>query len=234
MTGPGTTGAGTGRTGAPGRRLRVAVVDDHDVVLAGLEAWLAEAGIEVAATARTSADALALASGTGPQRPDVVVLDLLLDGPRPDLGVLGALVSAGLRVVVHSSVTSPAVILDCLEEGATTYLAKNEGREHLVAAVAAVAADRPYIAPMMAGAMADPAERGDPGLSPREVEVLLAWFRTESKILVGRALHIAPGTINTHLGRARAKYAAVGRPAPTKSALLVRAIQDGLIDPDEL
>lgn len=216
------------------RRLRVAVVDDHDVVLAGLEAWLADAGIDVVATARTTAEALALAADPGPRPPDVVVLDLLLDGPRQDLNVLAAFIAAGLRVVVHSSLTSPAVILDCLEEGALTYLAKNEGREHLVAAVVEVAADRPYIAPMMAGAMANPAERGDPGLSPREVEVLLAWFRTESKILVGRALHIAPGTINTHLGRARAKYAAVGRPASTKSALLVRAIQDGLIDPDEL
>ncbi|GAB2910853.1 hypothetical protein GCM10027047_06360 [Rhodococcus aerolatus] len=210
---------------------RVAVVDDHDVVHAGLEAWLGEAGVDVVARARDHAQALALtASGDV----DVVVLDLLLDEATPDVELLSALVAAGLRVVVHSSLTSRAVILDCLERGAATYLVKNEGREHLVAAVTEVAADRPYIAPTMAGAMAAPPERNDPGLSPREVEVLLAWFRTESKILVGQALHIAPGTINTHLGRARAKYAAVGRPASTKSALLARAIQDGLIDPDEL
>ena len=210
---------------------RVAIVDDHDVVHAGLEAWLVEADVVVAARERDREGAAALAERTDV---DVVVLDLLLGGPHPELELLSDLVGAGLRVVVHSSLTTPAVILDCLERGAATYLVKNEGREHLVHAVTDVAHDRPYIAPTMAGAMATPPERGDPGLSPRETEVLLAWFRTESKTLVGRALHIAPGTINTHLGRARAKYAAVGRPASTKSALLARAIQDGLITADDL
>jgi hypothetical protein len=42
------------------------------------------------------------------------------------------------------------------------------------------------------------------------------------------------GTVNTHLGRTRTKYAAVGRTATTKSALLARALQDGIIDLDEL
>lgn len=214
---------------SPGSPLRVAVVDDHDVVHAGLEAWFRGSGVEVVAVARTSAEAVAL-----PADLDAVVLDLLLDGPTPALDVLTTLVEAGLRVVVHSSLTDPAVILECLERGATTYLVKTEGRAHLVAAVREVAHDRPYIGPTMAGAMASPPARTDPGLSPREIQVLLAWFRTESKSLVGQSLHIAPGTINTHLGRARAKYAAVGRAASTKSALLARAIQDGLITVDEL
>lgn len=74
----------------------------------------------------------------------------------------------------------------------------------------------------------------DPGLSPREREVLVAWFHSESKTRVGRELFIAPGTVSTHLGRARAKYAAVGRPAATKSALLARAVQDGLLSIEEL
>ncbi len=73
-----------------------------------------------------------------------------------------------------------------------------------------------------------------PELAPREREVLLAWFRTDSKDEVARELHIAPTTVRTHLQRIRAKYAAAGRPAPTKAALVARAIQDGLIDVDDL
>ena len=68
-----------------------------------------------------------------------------------------------------------------------------------------------------------------PDLTVREVEVLVAWVRTESKGRVGRQLFIAPCTVNTHLERVRAKYAAVGRPAHTKAALTARAIQDGLV-----
>lgn len=73
-----------------------------------------------------------------------------------------------------------------------------------------------------------------PELAPREKEVLIAWFRTDSKDGVARALHIAPTTVRTHLQRVRAKYAAVGRPAPTKAALVARALQDGLIHVNDL
>ena len=73
-----------------------------------------------------------------------------------------------------------------------------------------------------------------PALSAREIEVLIEWLRNDSKLHVARTLYIAPGTINTHLQRIRAKYAAAGRPATTKAALVVRAIQDGLVSLDEL
>ncbi|WP_454197675.1 LuxR C-terminal-related transcriptional regulator [Nocardia sp. Marseille-Q1738] len=73
-----------------------------------------------------------------------------------------------------------------------------------------------------------------PPLSRREVEVLLAWFECDSKTEVGRRLYISLGTVNTHLSRIRDKYAAVGRPAPTKAALVARALQDELVGIDQL
>lgn len=76
--------------------------------------------------------------------------------------------------------------------------------------------------------------RTDPGLSAREVEVLLAWITNDSKTAVSEVLFIAPGTVNTHLSRIRTKYSLAGRAASTKAALLARAVQDGLIGLDEL
>jgi hypothetical protein len=38
-------------------------------------------------------------------------------------------------------------------------------------------------------------------------------------------------TLKTHLRRIRAKYAEVGRPAPTRRDLYVRAVEDGLVPP---
>lgn len=66
-------------------------------------------------------------------------------------------------------------------------------------------------------------------LSHREIEVLREWLRCESKVEVARRLYIAQGTVNTHLVRIRDKYAAT-----TKTALLVRALQHGLITIEEL
>ncbi|MFF7942106.1 LuxR C-terminal-related transcriptional regulator [Nocardia gamkensis] len=76
--------------------------------------------------------------------------------------------------------------------------------------------------------------RERPALSSREIEVLLAWIASDSKLEVSRRLYISLGTVNTHLARIRDKYAAVGRPAPTKAALVARALQDELIDIEDL
>jgi len=73
-----------------------------------------------------------------------------------------------------------------------------------------------------------------PALSPRELEILRLWLRSESKTAAASDLGISMGTINTHLARIRAKYAAVGRPVTDKSGLLVRALQDGLVSLAEL
>lgn len=71
-------------------------------------------------------------------------------------------------------------------------------------------------------------------LSARETEVLVEWFQSESKDFVGQRLGISPRTVSTHLEHIRVKYAMSGREAPTKAALLARAIQDGLVQLDDL
>ncbi|MGA5541344.1 response regulator transcription factor [Mycobacterium sp. NPDC051198] len=73
-----------------------------------------------------------------------------------------------------------------------------------------------------------------PALSPREIEVLVSWIKQESKTNTGQELYITTSTVRTHLQRIRRKYADIGRPARTKAALAIRAIQDGLVDLDEL
>ncbi|OZC65514.1 hypothetical protein CH276_09815 [Rhodococcus sp. 06-470-2] len=73
-----------------------------------------------------------------------------------------------------------------------------------------------------------------PGLTEREVAVLKVWLNCDSKVEVGARLHIALGTVNTHLTRIRDKYSRVGRAAPTKAALVARALQDGIVKLDDL
>ncbi|GAB11094.1 putative LuxR family transcriptional regulator [Gordonia araii NBRC 100433] len=73
-----------------------------------------------------------------------------------------------------------------------------------------------------------------PSLTAREVEVLRTWLLLDSKPAVAADLGISLGTVNTHLTRIRAKYADLGRPAPTKAGLVARAVQDELISLEEL
>lgn len=79
-----------------------------------------------------------------------------------------------------------------------------------------------------------PTTVGGPSLSPRETEVLVHWLKQESKSATGQSLYITASTVRTHLQRIRQKYADAGRPARTKTILAIRAIQDGLVDVNEL
>jgi hypothetical protein len=55
-----------------------------------------------------------------------------------------------------------------------------------------------------------------------------------SKASVGRRMSISENTVRQYISRARAKYAATGRTAASKDALLARAFEDGVLKPGEI
>lgn len=223
------------RDGEARQVVRIAIVDDHDVVHAGIQAWCTDTDPAITiAGSYLSPDEYFLAEPSATDSVDVVLLDLQIEGSRPDFEALRRLIDRGQRVIVYSHVTADEVILTCLDLGAVTYLAKSEGKRHLIDAIHSAHAGTPYVGPRMGKAMLNDTTVGRIKLSEREKQVLVAWFQTESKELVGKKLFIAPTTVRTHLQRARAKYASVGRPAPTKSALLARAIEDGILSLSDL
>lgn len=72
--------------------------------------------------------------------------------------------------------------------------------------------------------------RAVPKLSQREIEVVVTWLSSGSKRDAGQALGVSEDTVRTHIARVRDKYLAAGRPAGTKSDLMVRLMQDGHYD----
>jgi DNA-binding NarL/FixJ family response regulator len=124
--------------------------------------------------------------------------------------------------------------LTCIDLGASVYLTKAEGAAHLIAAIRAAAANLPYTPPSLARAIGNDTRHNRPKLTPRETDVLLSWFASESKEMVARKLDVSLSTVNTYINRVRIKYAMAGREAPTKAALVARAIQDGLVRLEDL
>jgi DNA-binding NarL/FixJ family response regulator len=217
---------------AADQQVSVVVVDDHPAVRAGVAHWLSS-GTPPIRVAAAGDDVGVAWVGDGAEA-DVVILDLHLSGPNPALGDLRRLVQAGRRVVVYSMRADDEIALQCLELGALCYLTKAEGAEHILQATRAAAVGLPYTPPALAGALAGDSSAHRPGLSARETEVLVQWFQSESKDFVAQQLGISLSTVNSHLERIRLKYAMSGREAPTKAALLARAIQDGLVHLDDL
>nr|WP_215206908.1 response regulator [Streptomyces sp. CHD11] len=206
--------------------LSVAVVDDHPVVIEGIQAWLSE---EPRITVVHTGDA----AEVGPGVADVLVLDLNLHG-RLVITDIATLAAAGQRVIAFSQMTEQRVVLEALEAGACEFVAKNEGRAHLVNAVPAAAGDQPYVTPTAAGVLAGDRRASRPKLSSQERTALLWWFQSMSKASVARRTGVSVHSVDVYIRRARVKYAQVGRSAPTKADMLARAIEDGLVTPDDI
>jgi DNA-binding NarL/FixJ family response regulator len=214
--------------------ITVAVIDDHDAIHAGVEAWCRAAAPPIDVVGRYTAVDTFFTDHPSATGLDVVLLDLELRSRQPDFTAVQRISDAGHQVVVYSHIVHEEVILRCLDLGAGTYVAKAEGKHHLLEAIRAAGNGTMYVGPRMAGAMSNDNRSSRPGLTAREQEVLVAWFQTENKDLVARRLGIAPSSVRTYLQRVRAKYAAVGRPAATKAALVARAVQDGVVSVDDL
>jgi DNA-binding NarL/FixJ family response regulator len=71
-------------------------------------------------------------------------------------------------------------------------------------------------------------------LSPREQEVLSLYASGLALKQVAFSLKITVSTAKEHIDRVRTKYANIGRPAVNKTELLLRAIEDGLIEEGNL
>jgi DNA-binding NarL/FixJ family response regulator len=217
------------------RPVRVAIIDRCDVVHAGVEAWCADAAppIAIVDSFHTPEEYFARYA-LRDHEIDVVLFDLQTDSDGPDWDTLAMLCDAGPRVIVHSRPFTDEVILTALDMGVVTYVAKSDGKHPLIDAIHAARSGQPCAGPRMVKALNNYRASGRTKLSLREKGVLIAWFQTESKEVVGKRLYIAPTTVRTHLQRVRAKYAAAGRPAPTKSALLARAVEDGILSLGDL
>lgn len=121
--------------------VRVSIIDDHPVVIEGVRAWLSkEPRIRIEYVGQTVPHP--------PTTSDVMILDLNLSG-RLVIDQIAALAGARQRVIAFSQFTEREVVLAALDAGAYAFVAKGEGRDHLLTTVMAAAAGRPYVTPTL-------------------------------------------------------------------------------------
>jgi two-component system nitrate/nitrite response regulator NarL len=213
--------------------IRIALVEDTDVVVEGVRAWVAAdppGRVEILA-AGSSIEEVLDDAGTSA---DVVVLDLELDGVMATDRV-AELSDSGYRVVVFSVHVKPLVVESVMKAGACAFLDKRTEREQFVDTIVAVAQDWPYVTPSMAGGLLQGVR-----LSDRERQALQYLFQGMDHASIARRLRKPDGqpvsatTVKTYIERARAKFAATGRPCRSNFALLARCVEDGLIRPEQI
>jgi DNA-binding NarL/FixJ family response regulator len=207
--------------------LRVVVADDHGIVREGLAAVLsAREGFELVGTATTAAEAVRAAVTL---RPDVVVMDIQM----PDRSGIDATrdirrAAPDVAVLMLTMFDDDASVFAAMRAGARGYVLKGDAPDHVVRAIAAVAAGEAIFGPGVArqalGYLSRPrAEEAFPELTRREREVLDLIAQGLGNAAIATRLALAPATVGNHITSIFAKLQVASR-----SEAIVRARSEGL------
>ncbi|EST20931.1 MULTISPECIES: response regulator transcription factor [Streptomyces] len=188
---------------ADDKKIRVLLVDDHQVVRRGLRTFLEiQDDIEVVGEASDGDEGVA---GAEELRPDVVLMDIKMPGTDgiEALRKLRELANPA-KVLIVTSFTEQRTVVPALRAGAAGYVYKDVDPEALAGAIRSVHAGHVLLQPEVAGALL---AQDDPGaghgrgssLTDREREVLTLIADGRSNREIARALVLSEKTVKTHV-----------------------------------
>lgn len=180
---------------------RVVLVDDHELVRAGIRSLLVEAGYQVVAEGSDGDQVEALVDG---HAPDVLLLDLTM---RRCSG-LEALTRVRSRwpdlpVILLSMHDTRDYVVKAMQMGATGYLLKDAAVIELQLSIQAVLGGHRYLSPRVAGQVIDAlsrpaAEAPLEQLTGRQQEVLYWLAKGKSNKEIAFILNLSAKTVDTH------------------------------------
>ncbi|MBH0055122.1 MULTISPECIES: response regulator transcription factor [unclassified Salinibacterium] len=211
----------------PTKRIRLALVDDHRMLLGALTEWIRQAAADID---------MVVAVPTWPELTihpefpvDVVLLDLDLKDNIPVSLKINTLKSMNVRVVLMSTYSEPNVVREALAAGALGYLVKSEDADMIVEAIRAASKGESFISAELDLAINADEIGGAPKLSAQERRVMALYGGGEPVKSVAYQLSISEETAKSYLKRIREKYRVAGFDVGTKVALRKRALEDGIL-----
>jgi DNA-binding NarL/FixJ family response regulator len=210
-----------------GSRVRLAILDDHELLLDSLSSWIAAHALDfdLVLTAPTWFELV-----QSDQFPtDLVLLDFQLQEPVSIEARVRTCRAAGAKVIVLTSLDTVEARDRAFDAGASAFLSKamplGEVMETARRVMGMESTGEPVRdwRPLPKGAQ-HPAR---PKLSTSEREALALYASGYSMAEVASQMNVQYETAKTYLRRVREKYSRAGRPASTKADLIRRAAEDG-------
>jgi len=199
-----------------GERIRVLVVEDHNVVRQGLVALLNVVdGLEVVGEAADGMEAL---NQFDKSQPDITLIDLRL----PRLGGVDVIQrirtkEPKARFIVLTTYDGDEDIYRALKAGAKAYLLKGMTSEELIATIRTVYAGKSHIPPAIAERLAE--RMGAEELTAREFDVLEQIVNGKSNKEIGAELDISEATVKTHINSLLGKLGVTDRTQAATAAI---------------
>jgi DNA-binding NarL/FixJ family response regulator len=223
--------AATGADVNDSARIRVLIVDDHQVVRTGLKVFFdLLPDIEVVGEASDGSEGVAMARRL---EPDVVLMDLLM--PNMDgITAIGRIKAERpeTEIVTMTSFIEEEKVTSALEAGASGYVLKDAEADEVAAAVRAAYAGEVHLDPAVARLLAQrmrtrksPDEALTEPLTEREKDVIRLLGQGMSNKEIGSALFITERTARTYVSNILGKLGLASR---TQAALY--AVEHKLVD----
>ena len=213
----------------PSARIKVLIVDDHEVVRRGLRGFLElQDDLEVVGEAEDGAIAIERADSLAP---DVVLMDLLMpnvDGLTAIAAIYGS--HPEIDIVAVTSFIEEEKVTAALEAGAAGYLLKDASADEVADAIRAAHAGEVHLDPQVAKVLAQRmrARRDEPvveALTAREMEVLQLVAKGAANKEIAAQLTITERTARTHVSNILGKLNLASR---TQAALW--AVEHKMLD----
>ncbi|MDN5917545.1 MAG: response regulator transcription factor [Pseudonocardia sp.] len=208
--------------------LRVVVVDDHEMVIAGLKAMLGPfpGRVRVVGSAHRAEEAMEVVVSL---RPDIVLCDVRMAGDS-GLDLCRRLLARvpDQKIVLLSVYDDEQYLFQALRAGAAGYLLKRIGGEELVGQLELAAGGTTVVDATMAGRAAASAARLERnefwpgahlGLTHRESEVLALLVGGRSNRAIAAQLVIGDETVKSHVRSLLRKLGVADRTAAVAAAL---------------
>jgi DNA-binding NarL/FixJ family response regulator len=218
--------------------IRVVIVDDQELVRAGLRALAVHDGdVEVVAEAGTGREGVARVRE---HRPDVVLMDIRMpgtDGLEATRAIVADPALDAVRVLVLTTFDEDEHVVEAIRSGAVGYLLKDVSPGDLRSAIRVVADGGSLQSPAITASVMRAAVEGTPraldagrleSLTAREREVLEHVGRGLTNDEIARALFLSPATARTYVSRLLTRLDARDR-----AALVVLAYETGLVRPGD-
>lgn len=203
-------------------RIRVVVVDDHDLLREGIATFLRVSGdLELVGEATNGLEAIEVCAKV---LPDIVLMDLVMpevDGVSAIEAIHGT--HPEIRIIVLSSFGEEERVRAALRAGATSYLLKNVSAAGLTAAILATRSGMRTLAPDVAATLEErdggppPLKGGE--LTGREREVLGLIVEGLSNADLAARLAISPNTAKNHVASILAKLGVASRTQAVRIAI---------------
>ena len=201
----------------PLTRMRVMLVDDHEIVRSGIKAMLAATDdIRVVAEAESVAQAVREAERT---RPDVVVMDIrLVDGSGIEATREIRDRLPNTQVLMLTSFDDDEALYASIMAGAAGYVLKQIRGGDLVRGIRTVGAGQSLLDPVVTRQVLDRLRRGKQLqdeklalLSPREEKILALVAEGKTNGQIGAELYLAEKTVKNYVSSILGKLEVVRR-----------------------